>query len=416
MRGRDLTRRALGSTALAALTLAALPRPARAAIGPERPGPYMLGADISWIPEDEAAGAEFYVDGQRQDIFSILTGAGFNWVRLRLFVNPENGYSAGKKNSPWCGLEQTIALARRVKAAGMKIALTFHYSDTWADPQHQDKPAAWKDLSFPDLVKAVEAHTRDSLSAMKAAGVAPDMVHIGNEITFGMLWPEGRVSLPVPTGNPATDAVHLKPEGIGGYDNLATLLKAGIGAARAVVPEASIMLHNHLGRHWVIVREWTDALLARGVAFDLVGFSCYQQLAEGDWERSFQEFTARYPQLGFCAVEYSGRKQYINDLVFNAPGKRGWGSFIWEPTRHQEAIFDLDGKNAGGGAKPNLLSQGINAAEAPGAVQPGTAPPPPPAGPPKHGKGGRYEANSFLDLYRDLARRYGLAVPAGAGR
>lgn len=402
-----MTRRALGSTALAALTLAALPRPVRAAIGPERPGPYMLGADISWIPEDEAAGAEFYVDGQRQDIFSILTGAGFNWVRLRLFVNPENGYSRGKKDRPWCGLDQTIALARRVKAAGMKIALTFHYSDTWADPQHQEKPAAWANLSFPDLVKAVETHTRDSLSAMKAAGVAPGMVHIGNEITFGMLWPEGRVALPVPTGNPATDAVHLKPEGIGGYDNLATLLKAGIGAARAVVPDASIMLHNHLGRHWVIVREWTDALLARGVAFDLVGFSCYQQLAEGDWERSFKEFTARYPQLGFCAVEYSGRKQYINDLVFNAPGKRGWGSFIWEPTRHQEAIFDLDGKNAGGGAKPNLLSQGINAAEAPGAMQPGTAPPPPPAGPPKHGKGGRYEANSFLDLYRDLARRYG---------
>ncbi len=404
---RGLTRRELGLSALAAGAWFALP--AGAAVGPERPGAYIMGADISWIPEDEAAGAEFYLNGQRQDIFTILTGAGFNWVRLRLFVNPENGYSSGKKDSPWCGLEQTIKLAKRVKAAGMKIALTFHYSDTWADPQHQEKPAAWASLSFPDLVKAVEAHTRDSLAAMKTAGVAPDMVHIGNEVTFGMLWPEGRVALPVPTGNPATDAVHLKPEGVGGYDQFATLLKAGINATREVLPQASIMLHNHLGRHWVIVREWTDALLSRGVTFDLIGFSCYQQLAEGDWERTFTEFVKRYPQLGFCAVEYSGRKEYINDLVFNAPGKRGWGSFIWEPTRHQEAVFDKNGRNAGGGAKPNLLSQGINAAEAPGAVQPGSAPPPPPPpGPKRHGEGGRYEANPFLELYRGLSRKYGL--------
>jgi arabinogalactan endo-1,4-beta-galactosidase len=402
---RGLTRRELGLSALATGALFTLP--AGAAVGPERPGAYILGADISWIPEDEAAGAEYYLDGKRQDIFTILTGAGFNWVRLRLFVNPENGYSAGKKDSPWCGLEQTIKLARRVKAAGMKIALTFHYSDTWADPQHQDKPAAWKDLSFPDLERAVEAHTRDSLNAMKAAGVLPDMVHVGNEVTFGMLWPEGRVALPVPTGNPATDAVHLKPEGIGGYDQFAILLKAGIKATREVAPKASIMLHNHLGRHWVIVREWTDALLSRGVDFDLVGFSCYQQLAEGDWERTFTEFVKRYPKLGFCAVEYSGRKEYLNDLVFNAPGKRGWGSFIWEPTRHQEAVFDKDGRNAGGGAKPNLLSQGINAAEAPGAVQPGTPLPPPPSGPKRHGEGGRYEANQFLELYRGLSRKYG---------
>lgn len=402
---RGLTRRELGLSAVAAGAWFAMP--SRAAVGPGRPGDYILGADISWIPEDEAAGAEYYLDGKRQDIFTILTGAGFNWVRLRLFVNPENGYSAGKKDSPWCGLEQTIKLARRVKAAGMKIALTFHYSDTWADPQHQDKPAAWASLSFPDLVKAVAAHTRDSLTAMKAAGVAPDMVHVGNEVTFGMLWPEGRVALAVATGNPATDAVHLKPEGIGGYDRFATLLKAGIAATREVLPQASIMLHNHLGRHWVIVREWTDALLAHGVDFDLVGFSCYQQLAEGDWERTFTEFVKRYPKLGFCAVEYSGRKEYLNDLVFNAPAKRGWGSFIWEPTRHQEAVFDKDGRNAGGGAKPNLLSQGINSAEAPGAVPPGVPPPPPPSGPKRHGEGGRYEANSFLGLYHGLSRKYG---------
>ena len=104
-------------------------------------------------------------------------------------------------------------------------------------------------------------------------------------------------------------------------------------------------------------------------------------------------------------AEYSSRKRYLNDLVYALPGKHGWGTFIWEPLRHQEAIFDLDGRNAGGGPKPDLLSQGINSAEAPGGLanQP-PAPKPVLSGP--IGKGGDYIANDLLDLYRQMAREY----------
>ncbi len=396
MTGQVVTRRALGLGAGAAC-LTGLAPAAQAAV--QRPWPYLLGADVSWVPEDEAAGATYYDDGVRRDPLLILRDAGFNAIKLRLFVDPANGYSKGRPGGPWCDIAQTVAFGRRIKQAGFHFSLTLHYSDTWADPQHQDKPAAWVGLPFARLVDAVHRHSVAALSALKAGGAYPDLVVIGNETTFGMLWPDGRVPLTIPTGNPQTDAVHMHVTGAGGYDRFAALLKAGIAGARESVPDAKVALHNHLGRHWPIVRYWMDNLLSRGVRFDATGFSCYQQATQGDWQRTFDGFAGAYPDHGFLALEYSSRKRYLNDLVHAHP--QGWGSFIWEPTRHQEAIFTRGGVNAGEGAKPDLLSQGINAAEAPGAT-------PVPAGPKApEDHGGRYDADpAALALYRTMARDY----------
>ena len=390
-----ITRRTLG-LGVAAAGVAGL-APARAAA--TRPWPYLLGADVSWLPEDEAAGATYFADGKQRDPLTILRDAGFNAIKLRLFVDPANGYSKGRPGGPWCDIAQTVAFGRRIKQAGFHFSLTLHYSDTWADPQHQDKPAAWATLPFAKLVDAVHRHTVDALTALKRSNAYPDLVVIGNETTFGMLWPDGRVPLTIPTGNPQTDAVHMNVPGAGGYDRFAALLKAGIAGARESTPDAKVAVHNHLGRHWPIVRHWMDQLIERGVRFDATGFSCYQQAAQGDWQRTFDGFTKAYPDHGFLALEYSSRKRYVNDLVHAQPN--GWGSFIWEPTRHQEAIFTRGGINAGEGPKPDLLSQGINAAEAPGAA-------PAPAGPkPPENHGGRYDADpAFLDLYRQMARDY----------
>ncbi|RDE07218.1 glycosyl hydrolase 53 family protein [Sphingomonas aracearum] len=397
-----LTRRRFGALAGAGALAAALP--ARAAPGGIRPGPYLLGADVSWIPEDEAEGATYWQDGRQRDPLAILKDTGFNAIKLRTFVDPANGYSRRKPGGPWCDLQHTLAFGRRIKAAGLHFTLTLHYSDDWADPQKQNKPAAWAQLPFPQLVERVRTYTADALATLERGGAAPDLVVIGNETTFGMLWPDGRVALTVPTGNPQTDAVHLNVAGAGGYDQFAALLKAGIAGARAAAPRAQIALHNHLGRHWPIVQHWTDNLRARGVAPDAIGFSCYQQAAQGDWERTFTEFERRYPGIGFLALEYSSRKRYVNDLVHAR--RHGWGSYIWEPTRHQEAIFLKDGKPAGEGPRPDLLAQGINAAEAPGAA-PSVQPQKPPAG-----HGGRYDLNpDFATLYRHMARDYGL-VPS----
>ena len=392
-----MTRRELGAAA-GAVFVASLAGQARAAT---TGWPYLIGADVSWIPEDEAAGAIYYKNGVQRDPLAILRDAGFNAIKLRLFVDPANGYSKGRPGGPWCGLEQTIAFARRIKAAGCHLSLTLHYSDTWADPEHQTKPAAWADLPFAALADAVHRHTADSLGAMAAAGVSPDMVVIGNETTFGMLWPDGRVPLSVPTGNPVTDARHRDVPGAGGYDRFAALLKAGLAGAREAAPGAKLVLHNHLGRHWPIVQGWMDNLLERGVSFDATGFSCYQQLAQGDWERCFAEFARSYPDHGFLVLEYSSRKRYLNDLVRAHP--QGWGSFIWEPTRHQEAIFLRDGRSAGEGPRPDLIAQGLNSAEAPGSTPPTGAAPPPR----RWQRGGRYDADpAFHELYRTMARDY----------
>ena len=399
MNATTLTRRGFGGVAGAA-ALSTLAGPA-SATGAARPWPYLIGADVSWIPEDEANGATYWQDGRRRDPLAILADCGFNAIKLRTFVDPANGYSKRTRGGPWCDLAQTLAFGRRIKAAGSHFSLTLHYSDDWADPQKQAKPAAWAGLSFAQLVERLGDYTTETIGALVRGGAAPDMVVIGNETTFGMLWPDGRVPLTIPTGNPQTDSVHLHAVDVGGYDHFADLLKAGIAGVRVAAPHAKVMLHNHLGRHWPIVRYWTDALLARGVRPDGIGFSCYQQAAQGDWQHSFAAFAKAYPGLGFVALEYSARKRYLNDLVHAGP--HGWGSYIWEPTRHQEAIFRRDGKPAGEGARPDLLRQGINPAEAPGTA------PAAQAAPPIDPSGGRYDADpEFVTLYRSLAHDYGL--------
>jgi arabinogalactan endo-1,4-beta-galactosidase len=114
--------------------------------------PFILGADISWVQQQESEGTRWSDEGVERDILAIVQDHGFNWARLRIFVNPiaEGGYS----KEGFCDLDHTLRMARRIKAAGMGFLLDFHYSDTWADPGHQRKPKAWADLHGADLEKA----------------------------------------------------------------------------------------------------------------------------------------------------------------------------------------------------------------------------------------------------------------------
>ena len=153
----------------------------------ERP---ILGADISWTQQREADNTKYSDHGAQKDILEILREHGFNWIRLRIFVDPraEHGYS---RNKGYCDLDHTIAMAKRIKAADMNFLLDFHYSDTWADPGKQFKPSAWKDLHGEALQKAVREYTRNTLERMKVEHVLPDMIQVGNEINHGILWPDG---------------------------------------------------------------------------------------------------------------------------------------------------------------------------------------------------------------------------------
>ena len=153
---------------------------------------FCIGADVSEIPANEDRGTVYKdVDGTVMDPLQIMAKHGFNVIRLRLFVNPEapRGYS----RDGYCGTESTIAFAKRIKAAGMQFALNFHYSDTWADPDKQYKPSAWEGLTGKALENKMYEYTKETLQAFKAAGAAPEIVQIGNEISHGMVWPEGKV-------------------------------------------------------------------------------------------------------------------------------------------------------------------------------------------------------------------------------
>lgn len=285
--------------------------------------PEMLGADISFLPQLEARGVTFYDKGQEMDAIEILKNHGFNYIRLRVFVNPENekGYSPEKG---FCGLDYTLDMAKRIKDAGLNLLLDFHYSDTWADPQKQYKPKAWEGLEFDELTATLKEYTTSVLTQLKDQGTMPEMVQIGNEINHGIVWPEGHIS---------------------NLDNLASLLKAGTEAVREVDPNTTVMMHLALGGQNEETVFWFDNMMARGVEFDIIGLSYYPiwHCTLDDLNSNMHDLIERY-QKDVNVVEYSAFKKAVNDMVFKLPDDRGNGTCIWEPLNTWSRVFDREGQ------------------------------------------------------------------------
>jgi arabinogalactan endo-1,4-beta-galactosidase len=214
---------------------------------------YAIGADVSFLAKCEQDGVVFKENGQPKDVLAILREHRYNWVRLRVFHDP----TAAPDKLP-NDLNYTLALARRAKAMGFRILLDLHYSDSWADPGKQPMPAAWSKLRHKQLVDQVFAYTRDTVAAFAQQGLMPDMVQVGNEITNGMLWPDGRL-----------------PDN---WDNFADLLKAGIAgvdAGRGASPKPRIMIHIERSGNYDAAVWFFDNLIAHHVPFDVIGLSYY---------------------------------------------------------------------------------------------------------------------------------------------
>jgi arabinogalactan endo-1,4-beta-galactosidase len=219
-------------------------------------------------------------------------------------------------------------MAKRIKAAGMGFLLDFHYSDTWADPGKQFKPAAWADLHGSELEKAVYDHTRQVVSELKKQGTLPDMVQVGNEISNGMLWPDGQVWKS------------------GRWDIFCGLIKAGIRGVKEVDPSVKTMIHLACGGQNAQSRAFLGKALAQGVEFDVIGQSYYPKWhgTLADLKSNLTDLAGRYKQ-DIILVEYSVPSvRQINDIVRGLPNGKGLGTFIWEPTRWQgPALFDQKG-------------------------------------------------------------------------
>jgi len=138
-------------------------------------------ADLSSFPQIENTNAVFYyLDGEEEDLLTILKNSGMNTVRLKLWYSPINNHSS---------FEEVKSFSQRLKLMDLKIWITVHYSDTWADPGHQSPPLAWQNLSFAAIKDSVYSYTAKIVNE-----IDPEFIQIGNEINTGLIFPHGRIS------------------------------------------------------------------------------------------------------------------------------------------------------------------------------------------------------------------------------
>jgi arabinogalactan endo-1,4-beta-galactosidase len=310
---------------------------------------YANGADVSFLAQCEQNGVVFKENGQPIDVLLLLREHHYNWVRLRIFHSP----NAAPDRLP-NDLAYTLALARRAKALGFRILLDLHYSDSWADPAKQSTPAEWSKLKHKQLVEQVFLYTRDTIAAFAAQGLMPDMVQVGNEVTDGMLWPDGKL-----------------PDN---WDNFADLLKAGIAGVntgRGVAPTPRIMIHIERSGDYDAAVWFYDNLIAHHVPFDVIGLS-YYPFWHGNLENlrgNLRDLALRY-RLPIVVVETAynwapgamtakkagfpetpeGQLEFLralNAAVRGIPNGLGQGVFWWEPAAEgplgARSFFDKDG-------------------------------------------------------------------------
>ena len=214
---------------------------------------FVKGMDLSTLLELERCGAKYYDNGEERDLLAIMKSYDVDTIRIRLWNDPwsETGesYGAGEND-----LKTSLEIAKRVTAAGFGVLLNFHYSDFWADPGKQIKPKAWADYGVKELEQAVYDYTLESMQTYLDAGVNITMVQVGNELSNGLLWPEGKVP---------------------NYDNIATFVNAGIRAVRKADAAIPVMIHLDNGGNNALYREWFDNFTKRGEDFEIIGLSYY---------------------------------------------------------------------------------------------------------------------------------------------
>lgn len=214
---------------------------------------FIKGMDLSTLLELERCGAKYYDKGEELDILEIMKRYDVDTIRLRIWNDPksESGEPYGAANNDF---EETLRIAKKVTDAGLGVLLNFHYSDFWADPGKQIKPKAWADYNADELEKAVYDFTFECMTRAMAEGINVTMVQVGNEVTNGLLWPEGRVP---------------------NYDNIARFISSGIRAVRKVNALIPIMIHLDNGGNNELYRRWFDNYMRRGEDFDYIGMSYY---------------------------------------------------------------------------------------------------------------------------------------------
>jgi arabinogalactan endo-1,4-beta-galactosidase len=323
-----------------------------------QPTPFYLGADISALDAPYrgrfSTTRPYQENGKSSDELTILSHHGWNAFRLRVFVSPV-------RRAPNNTTEAAIPLAKKIKAAGALFLLDIHFSDTWADPQHQDIPVAWRNLSFEDLEKQWETYAHDTIKEFKDAGAMPDWVQVGNEITRGAAWPVAQLQIPASVEYRAPQPYDEVKQ----FDRLIRLLKAGIRGVKSAAGDTPprIAIHIDQGGSWANTLWFFDRLEAAHVDYDIIAQSFYPPWRHGTLEQLMEN-------MNNCAVRYNkdflvaetgygpnrtrkknddllwpvtpqGRLQYMVDVVNTVrKSPRGIGVFYWAPERD---VWNVDG-------------------------------------------------------------------------
>ncbi len=221
-----------------------------------------VGGDISLLTKYEERGAIYYNENGARitNMLSYLKSTGMNAMRVRLFVDPSMADAEDQGEGVCQDLPYVQTLGQRIKAAGFDLLLDIHYSDTWTDPGQHSTPSSWTVTSA--LADSVYSYTKRVLNAMIAVDATPDFIQVGNEVTYGMLWPTGHC---YPSG---------ANYGAGTFANFANYLKQGIRACREVCPAAKIVIHTEMGRT-SNVTSFYQSLKSYTTDFDIIGLSYY---------------------------------------------------------------------------------------------------------------------------------------------
>ncbi len=296
---------------------------------------FAKGADISWVTQMESSGYKFYdANGNQQDCFSLMKSLGMNSIRLRVWVNPSDG---------WCNTTDLVAKAVRAKNAGMRIMIDFHYSDVWADPGHQTVPALWAGQNIAALETSVYNHTQTVLNTLKASGVTPTWVQVGNETNDGMLWETGRAST--------------------NMTNFAGLINAGYNAVKAVDTTIKVIVHISNGYDNTLFRWIFDGLQTNRANWDIIGMSLYPtttnwQTLNSQCLTNINDMVSRYGKpVMICEVGMDVNspticQSFLTDLISkvkSVSNNTGLGVFYWEPEcynwqGYSLGAFDNSGK------------------------------------------------------------------------
>lgn len=307
---------------------------------PDLSGDYLRGGDVSMLNYVESFGAKFMTaDGVEKDPLDIMKDNGVNIVRLRLYNNPGQSVTYGgntyKVPAGYLNETDVLQLAKRCKAKGLRVELTFHYSDFWTNGENQFKPKDWQDLSFDELKTAVYDYTKQFLTKMKQQGTTPEYVSLGNEIQSGMLF----------GNNTNVDAVNGQSQ-----TNLAALMAEGSKAVREVCSTSQVVIHLTLNKQWTLTRyiSFFNTMKACGLDYDVIGASYYpywtdqrpsvlDNLANELYQR-FQKpllimevgySWAPYRPYGRNNGNYEGQLG-LNGTPYNEATKQGQKTFIQE--------------------------------------------------------------------------------------